>query len=332
MPRTRPGRSAERDRDSAGDPLHARFKPAQETVTVHGRSVVVRDWGRKSDYPVFVLHGTPGSHAGVAPRPSVLYRQGIRLITYDRPGYGYSHRQIGRTVASAAEDVRAIARHLGLRRFAVAGRSGGGPHALACAALLPDLVSRVTALVSLAPRVGGHGMGDRWFHGMSESNTKEYDRAIKGIGTLTPELRRRAAAIKKNPDALIVQILEEVQAADREVMSDAGIRQMLRDNYTEALRQDGDGWIDDAMAFVGDWGFRLDEISVPVLLWHGQHDVFSPIQHSEWLAHRTPGAVLRVGPGQAHFDALHELLNLFSWLSQPDPPRSPDYQACNSRM
>src|SRR5688572_21098379 len=99
--------------------------------------------GSDDGEPVFLLHGTPGSRLGPKPRTSVLYRLGVRLICYDRPGYGGSARRGKRTVADAARDVAAIADQLGIERFAVAGRSGGGPHALACAALLPDRVTRV---------------------------------------------------------------------------------------------------------------------------------------------------------------------------------------------
>ncbi|GAB3901332.1 hypothetical protein GCM10027612_64540 [Microbispora bryophytorum subsp. camponoti] len=101
--------------------------------------------------PVFLLHGTPGSRIGPLPREGLLYRLGVRLITYDRPGYGGSDRHEGRSVGDVAADVAAIADHLGLDRFAVVGRSGGGPHALACAALIPHRVTRAAVLVGLAP-------------------------------------------------------------------------------------------------------------------------------------------------------------------------------------
>src|SRR4051812_31541563 len=107
--------------------------------------------GDPQGFPVIMHHGMPGSSAGPLPRNTVLYRLGIKLITYDRPGYGRSTRHPGRSVADAARDVKMLANHINIPRFAVLGRSGGGPHALACAALLPDRVVGAAALVSFAP-------------------------------------------------------------------------------------------------------------------------------------------------------------------------------------
>lgn len=300
--------------------MHSKPPPAENhsVRTPDGRDLVVSEWGKKSGQPVFILHGTPGSRIGVAPRPSVLYRMGVRLISYDRPGYGASDRALGRTVASAAEDVLTIAKQLKISRFAVVGRSGGGPHALACAALLPDMVTRAAALVSLAPRVGSDGMGDEaWFSGMTQSNKDEYGLAVEGIRSLDPKLRKRSMAIRKDPSVLIAQLLEEIGPSDRRVMSDAGIRQLLMRNYREALLGNGDGWIDDAVAFVGDWGFRLHQITAPVLLWHGLEDVFAPVEHSEWLNKHISKPELRTEHGKAHFDALPELPDILPWLRQP---------------
>src|SRR4051794_9200169 len=145
-----------------------------------GRGVAVEEWGAPAGYPVFLLHGTPGSRLGPIPRAMVLYQLGIRLVTFDRPGYGRSDRRIGRAVADVADDVRHIADFLQLREFAVLGRSGGGPHALACAALLPDRVSRVAALVGLAPT---QAEGLDWFEGMTAANTREY-LAVRNQGKL----------------------------------------------------------------------------------------------------------------------------------------------------
>jgi pimeloyl-ACP methyl ester carboxylesterase len=289
----------------------------EEVLAPDGRRLIVSEWGKRSGQPVFIMHGTPGSRIGVAPRSSVLYRMGVRLISYDRPGYGRSDRDAGHQVVAAADDVLAIAKYLGISRFAVVGRSGGGPHALACAARLPDMVTKVAALVSLAPRVGVDGMGDEaWFRDMTQSNIDEYTRARQGIGALEPALRLRAETIRNDPSALISQLREEIHASDRRVIEDAGIRQMLKSNYHEALLGRGDGWIDDAMAFIGDWGFELSEIQVPVLLWHGKEDVFAPVNHSRWLAERIAGSELRIEDGKAHFDALSELPDLLPWLRQ----------------
>jgi pimeloyl-ACP methyl ester carboxylesterase len=275
-----------------------------------GRELAVEVRGDPRGKPVFLLHGTPGSRLGPVPRSGVLYRLGIQLVTFDRPGYGGSDRLPGRRVADAAADVQAIADDLGLDRFAVVGRSGGGPHSLACAALLPDRTTRVAVLVGLAPK-DAHGLD--WYGGMAPSNVKEYTTIEAARKKLANGLESRSREIRENPASLIAQLRPELPESDRRVVADSGIRAMLVRNYAEALRESADGWIDDALAFSLSWGFSLDRISVPVLLWHGEDDVFSPVEHTRWLAGRIPTATMIVEPGTAHFGAFSMLPEVLSW-------------------
>jgi len=276
-----------------------------------GRQLTVETSGDPHGTPVFLLHGTPGSRLGPAPRGVMLYHQGVRLIAYDRPGYGSSDRLAHRSVADVAQDVAAIADALKVDRFAVLGRSGGGPHALACAALLPERVTRAAALVSLAPPTAD---GLDWFAGMSPSNVAEYTTAAAGPERLAVSLVPRSEAIRADPVQLFIQLRWELTESDRQVVSDAGIRSMLVRNYREALRTSADGWIDDAVAFCNPWGFEPADIKVPVLLWHGEEDVFSPVGHSRWLADRIPGATALLQPEAAHFTALRVLPDILTWL------------------
>ncbi|WP_416971209.1 alpha/beta fold hydrolase [Streptomyces sp. 4F14] len=283
-----------------------------EVFTGDGRRLAVEIAGDPRGFPVFLLHGTPGSRIGPAPRPMLLYHQRVRLITYDRPGYGSSDRLPGRSVAHVAEDVAAIADALGVERFAVAGRSGGGPHALACAALLPGRVTRVAVLVSLAPR---DAAGLDWFAGMAASNVHEYAQALVGPDRLAASLRERSLAIRADPRKLLSQLRWELTESDLRVIADAGIRDMLVRSYAEALSVSADGWVDDALSFCSPWGFDLDAISVPVLLWHGEQDVFAPASHTRWLAEHIPGRTVVVHPRAAHFAALRVLPDIVTWLS-----------------
>lgn len=165
-----------------------------------GRRVAVQDWGPADGAAVFLMHGTPGSRLGPRPGPAALHSLGVRLICYDRPGFGDSDRLPGRAVAHAAEDTAAVAEFLGVGAFAVVGRSGGGPHALACAALLPDRVSAVAALVSLAPR----DVPDLdWYQGMGAGNTAEFRAAENGSAALGSYLAPFAVKIRSNPEELI---------------------------------------------------------------------------------------------------------------------------------
>jgi pimeloyl-ACP methyl ester carboxylesterase len=279
-----------------------------------GRRIAVQESGNPAGHPVFLLHGTPGSRIGPLPRGIKLYELGVRLITFDRPGYGDSDRLLSRLVADVVPDVCAIADELGIDRFAVLGRSGGGPHALACAALLPDRVTRVGVLVSLAPWSAD---GLDWFAGMADSNVREYTAAVTDPERLTASLVRAAAVIRADPASHVAMLSPEMPEADRRVVSDAGIRTLLARNFAEALRGSADGWIDDALALCSPWGFGPADINVPVLLWHGQDDVFSPVAHSRWLADQIPDAIMSIRPATAHFGALEVVPDVLSWLIRP---------------
>ncbi|WP_459799751.1 alpha/beta fold hydrolase [Herbidospora sp. RD11066] len=282
-------------------------------VTPDGKRLGVQDKGPPSGKPVFLLHGTPGSRFVPAPEVSELRRDGIRLITFDRPGYGVSDSREGRTVADAAADVKVIADALGIDRFAVAGRSGGGPHALACAALLPARTTRAASLVSLAPP---DAVGLDWFRGMTESNVRAFKTAEKGRDAVADSLRPAARKIQRDPASKIQGLLQESPESDRRTVSDADIRRMLLRNFAEAFRGSADGWIDDVVAFSSDWSFDPGQIKVPTMIWHGEKDVYSPVAHAEWLGCRIPGATLRIDSGVAHFGAIEVLPEVLNWLTR----------------
>jgi pimeloyl-ACP methyl ester carboxylesterase len=279
--------------------------------TGDGRQLSVEVTGDLNGSPVFLLHGTPGSRLGPRPRSLLLHRLGVQLISFDRPGYGGSDRLPGRRVADAAMDVAAIADAYRLEQFAVAGRSGGGPHALACAALLPERVSRAAVLVSLAPREAD---GLDWFDGMADSNVDAYAGPAGRLDRVIARLTETADIVRDDPASLIAKLQEEMTEDDRRVVADAGIRLGLMRAYAEALRQSPYGWIDDVQAFRNEWGFDPATVSVPVLLWHGERDMFSPVSHSRWLGSRIPDAMVVVKSDAAHFDALSVLPDVLQWL------------------
>jgi pimeloyl-ACP methyl ester carboxylesterase len=277
-----------------------------------GRRVAVDCCGDPKGFPVFLLHGTPGSRNGPLPRAPLMYQLGIRLISYDRPGYGDSSRQKGRAVADAALDVLDIADQLELKEFSIVGRSGGGPHALACAALIEDKrLWSVAVLVGLAP---SDAKGLDWFEGMTDSNTNEYELVATDGDAVVADLTRRAEEVMKNPDSLLIALDKEMSEADKRVAFDVAIRRRLHETYREALKFGPYGWIDDVLAFRCPWGFDLSKITVPVRLWHGNDDVFSPPGHSIWMANQIPGAKIHVQRGAAHFDAMEILPKVLARL------------------
>jgi pimeloyl-ACP methyl ester carboxylesterase len=299
---------------------------SREPVTIEyvttddGRRLAVDVTGAPDGYPVFLLHGTPGSRNGPKPRGIVLYRLGLQLICYDRPGYGGSTRKKGRTVRDAAGDVAAIADTMGINRFAVVGRSGGGPHALACAAVMRERVSSTAVLVSLAP---SDAVGLDWYHGMSQQNVQEYGAADADQQALLTNLASRAAQAERDPSRVIGLIESELSEPDERVVGDVVLRRLLLDTYTEALRQGAAGWIDDVLAFRKPWGIELSDITSRVLLWHGQDDRFSPVDHTRWLGQHIPQVDVRIKADIGHFGAVEVLPEILSWvadgLDEPGP-------------
>ena len=138
--------------------------------TPDGRTLAIEEDGDPNGRPVLVHGGTPNSRHLYPPTAIDAAARGLRLISYDRPGYGGSTPQPGRTVADCVADVRAICAELGIERLAMWGISGGGPHVLACAALLPDLVTAVVSLASPAP-LDAEGLD--WFAGMGQLNADD---------------------------------------------------------------------------------------------------------------------------------------------------------------
>jgi len=278
-----------------------------------GRRVAVECWGDPKGFPVFLLHGTPGSRIGPVPRAPLLYQLGIWLISYDRPGYGGSDRQKGRAVADAALDVLDIADQLKVDEFGVVGRSGGGPHALACAALLDaQRLRSVSVLVGLAPH---DAQGLDWFDGMTPSNVSDYDSAsTQDDDEVITDLTQRAKEIRENPETLLYALEGEMSEPDKRIATDAGIRRRLLETYREALKHGAGGWIDDVFAFRNPWGFSLGKIKVPVRLWHGGRDVFSPPEHSRWMARQIPNATIEIEAGAAHFGAMEVLPRVLARL------------------
>ncbi|HEV2637483.1 MAG TPA: alpha/beta hydrolase [Actinocrinis sp.] len=280
------------------------------------RRLRTQQWGNPAGAVVFLLHGTPGSRLGPKPRDALLYRQGIRLITYDRPGYGDSDRLPGRLVAHAADDVADIADFFGIDRFSVIGRSGGGPHALACAAMLPARVRRAAALVSLAP-FDAEGLD--WMAGMTPSNVDLYTAARRGTGEMADRLEQTAALVLADPTARMPFEDKDLPESDRMVIADYGIKEMLVSNFHEGLRRSTSGWLDDSLSFLEPWGFSLADICVPVLLWHGEEDIFSPVSHTQWLAKHIPHADVSIESGAAHFGSVAVLPGMLRRLVADGP-------------
>lgn len=265
-----------------------------------GRTLHVYDAGGGAEEDVLAVfwhHGTP--NLGAPPRPlfSAAERLGLRWISYDRPGYGGSTRRPGRVVASAADCVARVADFLGIHRFAVMGHSGGGTHALACAALLPDRVVAAVSSAGLAP-YGAEGLD--WFAGMAPSGAASLRAAVAGREA---KERHEASGVEYDP---------EFTPEDLAVLT--GSWSWLDEVVGPAVEAGPEALVDDDLAYVAPWGADPARIVAPVLLLHGGRDRVVPSSHAEWLARHCPSAELRTFPSDGHLSILERSEEALEWL------------------
>ena len=275
---------------AGGRTLHAYDTRADRTA----------DGGPGSPVAVFWLHGSPNIGSPPEPLFATAEANGLRWVSYDRPGYGGSSPHDGRTVASAAADVAAIADALGIGRFAVLGHSGGGPHALACAALLPE---RVIAAVSVSAPAPFDADGLDWFAGSSPGIVAENRAATGGRAALEAHW---AEAEDESMSAFFTE-------ADMAALG--GSWAWLAGVAGAAIEQGNEGYLEDTLAGVQPWGFRPDDIRVPVLIMHGAQDKLVPYAHAGWLAARCHGAESRIVPDAGHITVLDSAPEALTWLA-----------------
>jgi pimeloyl-ACP methyl ester carboxylesterase len=283
----------------------------EHRIEVDGRALCVAEAGDSAGHAVFALHGTPGSRLFWHEVVEDAEKRGIRIVAYDRPGYGRSAPDPGRTVADAADDTAAIADALGVDRYAVYGGSGGGPHALANA-VRPERVVAVAALASVAPW-GAEGLD--WLDGMGQDNLDEFGATLAGEEPLRRYLdEQREAMLAGTPEA-IAETLESLLCPPDRACLTGELARYFHDQIREALRDGVDGWVDDDFVFVKPWGFELGDISVPVQVWHGSQDQFVPVAHGRWLAERIPGAEEHVYDEDGHLTLQIERIgDVHAWL------------------
>ena len=244
-------------------------------------------YGPEDGVPVVVHHGTPGAAGVFEPLVELGAERGLRHVAYSRPGYAGSGRHPGRSVASCAADVAAIADALGCERFYSVGGSGGAPHSIACAALLPDRVISAAAIASPAP---ADVEGLDWTAGMGKENVAEFAAAQAGDAELQQFLEEQAKSMVGASGEEIVAVLGDlVCEVDRQALSGLLGDHMARE-LAQSLGRGVWGWFDDDRAILGDWGFDLADVHAPLSLWHGGQDQFVPIAHGKWLAAHFRGA------------------------------------------
>lgn len=274
--------------------------PTEQYVltTPDGRPLEVLTAGPPGGLPVLFHNGTPGGLVAFQPMTDAAAERGLRTVMYARPGYGQSGPRPGRRVADTVADAARVLDHLGAEQFVTAGWSGGGPHALACAALLPGRCLAAASLAGVAP---AQAAGLDWLAGMGPENVTEFGAAAQGEAALTAYLTPEADGLRQVTGEQVAGALGGlVSAADRDVIT-ADFADYLAAMFRAAVSTGIAGWRDDDFAFASDWGFPVEQAGqVPVAVWQGTEDLMVPPSHGAWLAGHIPGARPHLLPGQGH--------------------------------
>jgi pimeloyl-ACP methyl ester carboxylesterase len=277
-----------------------------------GRRLHIYEAGAPDGELIVIHHGTPASGLLWDRWAADAALRGLHLVSYDRPGYDRSDRHAGRTVADAAADTAAIADACGATRFRTWGGSGGGPHALACAALLPDRIIAAATLASVAPYEAD---GLDWSGGMGQDNLDEFAAAVAGESALRPFLSAVAPQLAAAGAAGLAQMMRTLlPPVDVAVLDDGELAEYSYEFMARGVRQGVDGWLDDDLAFVQPWGFDPASIRVPLLLLQGRHDMMVPFSHGQWLANHIPAATAQLTEDDGHLSLLARVDDIHTWL------------------
>jgi pimeloyl-ACP methyl ester carboxylesterase len=292
--------------------MFSRVQDAAEDGTLRlgdGRRLGFAQYGRADGEPLLYFHGHPGSRLEARFADAVAAENGFRVIALDRPGYGLSDFRPGRALRDWPNDVAEAADLLGLTRFSVAGASGGGPYALACAWGMPDRVTRAAVISGVGPyQVRGITTGMRW-----------QNRIGFRWGSRFPALANAIAqsmdrGITQNPQRTIDAIARAMSPADAEIIRRSHVRDLLIADITEAFRQGSRGAAWDIVLLGRPWGFSLGEIEPEVHLWQGEADTLVPPAMGRYQASQIPHSHLTLLPGEGHLliiDRMPDLLQAF---------------------
>jgi pimeloyl-ACP methyl ester carboxylesterase len=270
---------------------------AFKVATPDGRTLDAYAEGPEGAVPLLFHNGTPSTGQLFRPFVEATSKRNLRMVSFSRAGYGSSTPGPGRSVADVATDVAAVLDHQGADRFYTLGWSGGGPHALACAALLPDRLIAAATVGGIAP-YGVRGLD--WLAGMGQENIAGFSAALAGEEPL-----RKLLAVVAPPfatvtgDDMAARLGNLVSEVDRSAITGEAAA-WLAEVFRESVRNGIEGWVEDELAFVRPWGFDVGDIKVPVAVWQGAQDRFTPYAHGEWLASRIPGAHPHLLADQGH--------------------------------
>jgi pimeloyl-ACP methyl ester carboxylesterase len=273
-----------------------------------GRRLAFAQWGDPEGRPVVALHGIPGSRLQRHPDAAIALRAGARVIHFDRPGFGASEAHAGRTLQSWSADVAAAADAMGIARFAVAGISGGGPYALACAALLGDRITAAAVISGVGPP-GSMAAGE-----LSFAARLGFALAPRAPSAVRAAVRAIGAFAVAHPGRYLDIVAAHMGPADRSTLARPDVRAMFSEDLHEAFRQGPAAMVEDLAILARPWRLDLSAVRAPVSFWHGEDDRMIPASASRHLAAAIPGAALHPLPGEGHFMVCLRWPQVLRWL------------------
>lgn len=276
------------------------------TRLADGRDLGWVEMGDPDGWPVFGFHGTPGSRHQVCLDESQPRNARVRLVAPDRPGYGLSTFAPDRTLAQWPGDVAQLADHLGIDRFSVVGISGGGPHAIACAALMPERVA-TAGVVSGAGPLSHAGIAE----GLPKGTRAVVALARSKVVPFHLFTSAELALARRLPRPVMDLFVRQLPEPDAAIMTRPEVAALFAAEMAQSSRTAGRAMAQDLALFASDWGFDLASISVPVTMWQGDLDKAVPIEHARLMHAEIPGSVLHELPGKGHLyviDQLEEIL------------------------
>jgi pimeloyl-ACP methyl ester carboxylesterase len=254
---------------------------------------------------VLLFHsGTPSAAVRNPLITNPAAKRGLRVVCYSRPGYASSTPSPGRSVADAAEDVEAILDALAAERFLTLGWSGGGPHALACAALLSERCLAAATIAGVAP-YGAAGLD--WLSGMGQDNIDEFGAALEGEVAVSEFLEKAAADLAQVTGPVLADALGGLASGVDKAALTGELADVLAESFRRSVSTGIAGWRDDDLAFTRPWGFELKSMRVPVAIWQGARDLMVPFDHGRWLAANVAGAQSRLLDDEGHISLLNHI-------------------------
>jgi pimeloyl-ACP methyl ester carboxylesterase len=274
----------------------------------HHRQISFGEYGDPHGRLVFWFHGTPGGRRQISPHAHPLATElGIRLITLERPGVGYSTPHVYANVLGWAEDVGRIADALGEERFACVGLSGGGPYVLGCAYRFPDRMTVGCVLGGVAPSRGPDAVD-----GGAVSLARRFAPLLELYRRPAGEILQRVVRVLKPFRSQVFDLYVAISPeGDKRVFRRPEMKEMFIDDLLRSTRKQAHALPTDIVLFTRDWGFSLRDIRVPIRFWHGDADNIVPVAHVQHMMTLVPDAELRIRPEESHLGALDASEEIF---------------------